>query len=206
MLNEFKAFIARGNVMDMAVGIIIGAAFTAIVTSLVDDLVNPLIGLVIGGGRFQRHQLRARRCAIYGRQFHQCGHQISDHRMGRVPAGQRREPCRQFGQGGRSAGRRRAKRPDQRRAAGRNPRRAESPLSPSCQAWARRLCAPCPDRAQVSATLPKRTIDMTRTYLPGVIAIGGRCRRLEYSCSIPVRKLADMGGPLPTRWPFWSMT
>jgi large conductance mechanosensitive channel len=49
MLNEFKNFIARGNVMDMAVGIIMGAAFTAIVTSLVDDLVNPLIGLVIGG-------------------------------------------------------------------------------------------------------------------------------------------------------------
>ena len=49
MLQEFKAFIARGNVLDMAVGIIIGAAFTAIVTSLVDDLVNPLIGLIVGG-------------------------------------------------------------------------------------------------------------------------------------------------------------
>lgn len=49
MIKEFKDFIARGNVMDMAVGIIMGAAFTAIVTSLVDDLVNPLIGLVIGG-------------------------------------------------------------------------------------------------------------------------------------------------------------
>ena len=49
MLEEFKNFIARGNVMDMAVGIIMGAAFTAIVTSLVDDLVNPLIGLIIGG-------------------------------------------------------------------------------------------------------------------------------------------------------------
>ncbi|WP_225026413.1 large conductance mechanosensitive channel protein MscL [Xinfangfangia pollutisoli] len=49
MLNEFKAFIAKGNVLDLAVGIIIGAAFTAIVTSLVDDLVNPLLGLVIGG-------------------------------------------------------------------------------------------------------------------------------------------------------------
>ena len=49
MLQEFKDFIARGNVMDMAVGIIMGAAFTAIVTSLVDDLVNPLIGLFMGG-------------------------------------------------------------------------------------------------------------------------------------------------------------
>ncbi len=45
MLKEFKDFIAKGNVMDMAVGIIIGAAFTAIVTSLVDDLINPLIGM-----------------------------------------------------------------------------------------------------------------------------------------------------------------
>lgn len=49
MINEFKEFIARGNVMDMAVGIIIGAAFTAIVTSLVGDLINPIIGLLTGG-------------------------------------------------------------------------------------------------------------------------------------------------------------
>ena len=49
MLREFRDFIARGNVMDMAVGIIIGAAFTAIVTSMVDDLVNPFIGLFVGG-------------------------------------------------------------------------------------------------------------------------------------------------------------
>lgn len=49
MLNEFKTFIARGNVLDLAVGVVIGAAFTAIVTSLVDDLINPLIGLIVGG-------------------------------------------------------------------------------------------------------------------------------------------------------------
>ncbi len=49
MLQEFKDFIARGNVMDMAVGIIIGAAFTAIVSSLVADLINPIIGLFMGG-------------------------------------------------------------------------------------------------------------------------------------------------------------
>ncbi|WP_150526403.1 large conductance mechanosensitive channel protein MscL [Roseibium sediminis] len=49
MLEEFKAFIAKGNVMDMAVGIIIGAAFTAIVKSMVDDLINPIIGLFTGG-------------------------------------------------------------------------------------------------------------------------------------------------------------
>ena len=49
MFQEFKTFIARGNVMDMAVGIIIGAAFTAIVSSLVADLVNPIISLFMGG-------------------------------------------------------------------------------------------------------------------------------------------------------------
>ncbi|MDJ0630438.1 MAG: large conductance mechanosensitive channel protein MscL [Rhodobacter sp.] len=49
MLQEFKDFIAKGNVMDMAVGIIIGAAFTAIVSSLVGDLINPIIGLFLGG-------------------------------------------------------------------------------------------------------------------------------------------------------------
>lgn len=49
MLNEFKNFIAKGNVMDMAVGIIVGAAFTAIVSSMVADLINPIIGLIIGG-------------------------------------------------------------------------------------------------------------------------------------------------------------
>lgn len=49
LISEFKEFINRGNVIDMAVGIIIGAAFTAIVTSLTDDIVNPLIKLITGG-------------------------------------------------------------------------------------------------------------------------------------------------------------
>ena len=52
-MNEFKKFIARGNVMDMAVGIIIGGAFTAIVTSLVNDIINPLLGL-FGGMNFDQ--------------------------------------------------------------------------------------------------------------------------------------------------------
>ncbi len=52
MLKEFKDFIAKGNVMDMAVGIIIGAAFTAIVGSLVSDLINPIISLFMGGVDF----------------------------------------------------------------------------------------------------------------------------------------------------------
>ena len=51
-MTEFKKFIARGNVMDMAVGIIIGGAFTAIVTSLVNDMLMPLLSLVIGGFDF----------------------------------------------------------------------------------------------------------------------------------------------------------
>lgn len=52
MLKDFRDFIARGNVMDMAVGIIIGAAFTAIVKSMVDDLINPIVGLFTGGVDF----------------------------------------------------------------------------------------------------------------------------------------------------------
>ena len=52
MLQEFKDFIAKGNVMDMAVGVIIGAAFTAIVKSMVGDLLNPIIGLFTGGVDF----------------------------------------------------------------------------------------------------------------------------------------------------------
>lgn len=49
MFKEFRTFIARGNVVDLAVGIIIGAAFTAIVNSLVGDLINPILGLLTGG-------------------------------------------------------------------------------------------------------------------------------------------------------------
>lgn len=52
MFNEFKQFIARGNVLDLAVGIIIGAAFTTIVKSLVDDILMPPIGLITGGVDF----------------------------------------------------------------------------------------------------------------------------------------------------------
>jgi large conductance mechanosensitive channel len=52
MLKEFKEFIARGSVIDLAVGIIIGAAFTAIVNSLVNDIIMPPIGLLLGGFDF----------------------------------------------------------------------------------------------------------------------------------------------------------
>ena len=50
MLGEFKTFIARGNVLDLAVGVIIGAAFGKIVASMTDDLIMPLISLITGGG------------------------------------------------------------------------------------------------------------------------------------------------------------
>lgn len=75
MLNEFKAFIMKGNVLDLAVGIIIGAAFTAIVTSLVDDLIQPLIGLIIGGIDFSTPGA-GWRCFVQRRQLHHCGDQV----------------------------------------------------------------------------------------------------------------------------------
>lgn len=55
MLQEFKAFIARGNVLDLAVAVIIGAAFGAIVTSLTGDVIMPAIGALIGGADFSNY-------------------------------------------------------------------------------------------------------------------------------------------------------
>ena len=55
MLEEFKAFISRGNVVELAVGIIIGAAFTGVVNSLVQDVLTPPIGWVTGGLDFSNH-------------------------------------------------------------------------------------------------------------------------------------------------------
>ncbi len=54
MLKEFRLFIAQGNVLDLAVGIVIGAAFGKITTSLVEDIINPIIGLLISGVDFSR--------------------------------------------------------------------------------------------------------------------------------------------------------
>ncbi len=47
-IQEFKSFIARGNVMDLAVGVIIGGAFSNITTSLVNDILNPILGIIAG--------------------------------------------------------------------------------------------------------------------------------------------------------------
>lgn len=58
MFKEFKAFIARGNVLDLAVAVIIGGAFGKIVTSLTDDIIMPLIGKVFGGLDFSSYFVR----------------------------------------------------------------------------------------------------------------------------------------------------
>ena len=55
MLSEFKAFIAKGNVLDLAVAVIIGAAFAKIVASLTDDIIMPILGAVFGGIDFSSH-------------------------------------------------------------------------------------------------------------------------------------------------------
>jgi large conductance mechanosensitive channel len=55
MLQEFKAFIAKGNVLDLAVAVIIGAAFAKIVTSLTDDIIMPIVGKVSGGLDFSSY-------------------------------------------------------------------------------------------------------------------------------------------------------
>lgn len=67
MIKEFRDFIMRGNVMDLAVAVIIGAAFTAIVNSLVDDIIMPIIGAIIGGVDFTSLAITAGNATItYG--------------------------------------------------------------------------------------------------------------------------------------------
>lgn len=66
-LDEFKAFISRGNVVDMAVGVIIGAAFGKIIASLVDDILMPLIGTLLGGLNFSSLSIKVGEAKIaYG--------------------------------------------------------------------------------------------------------------------------------------------
>jgi large conductance mechanosensitive channel len=66
MLNEFKQFAMRGNVVDMAVGIIIGAAFGAIVSGFVDQIMMPLLGMVTGGTDFSNMFVLLREGAVPG--------------------------------------------------------------------------------------------------------------------------------------------
>lgn len=66
-IKEFKDFISKGNVIDLAVGVIIGAAFGKIVSSLVDDIIMPLIGVIIGGIDFSALSIKVGEATIsYG--------------------------------------------------------------------------------------------------------------------------------------------
>ena len=69
-ISEFKAFVLRGNVMDMAIGVIIGTAFAAIVTALTEDFINPIINS-IGGAEVQG------KVAIWGGQYLNWGHFVT---------------------------------------------------------------------------------------------------------------------------------
>jgi len=67
ILKEFKEFISKGNVIDMAVGVIIGSSFSKIVSSLVNDVIMPLIGIIIGGLDFTKLSLTIKESTInYG--------------------------------------------------------------------------------------------------------------------------------------------
>ena len=105
MLRDFKAFMARGNVLDLAVAVIIGVAFGAVVTSMVNDIVMPPIGLILGGVDFkdlfvslngQSYPTLGRRQNGRGsgdrlRPVSEHGHQLPDHRAGDLPHRSSRE-------------------------------------------------------------------------------------------------------------------
>lgn len=66
-MKEFKEFISKGNVLDLAVGVVIGGAFTAIVNSLVNDVIMPLVGVILGGVDFTGLSLQVGEASIaYG--------------------------------------------------------------------------------------------------------------------------------------------
>jgi large conductance mechanosensitive channel len=64
ILAEFKEFAVKGNAIDMAVGIIVGAAFNKVVTSLVNDVIMPPIGMLLGGGDFKNLQVVFKKASI----------------------------------------------------------------------------------------------------------------------------------------------
>lgn len=65
IMSEFKEFIARGNVVDLAVGVIVGSAFGKIVTSLVNDILMPIIGVILGGIDFTNLTIKFNEATIY---------------------------------------------------------------------------------------------------------------------------------------------
>lgn len=69
MLKEFKKFISKGNVVDLAVGVVIGGAFGKIVSSLVDNIIMPLVGVIIGGINFSNLTLKIKDATIEYGQF-----------------------------------------------------------------------------------------------------------------------------------------
>ena len=69
IIGEFKEFIARGNVVDLAVGVIIGSAFGKIVTSLVNDILMPIIGVILGGVNFTNLTLKFKDATISSGNF-----------------------------------------------------------------------------------------------------------------------------------------
>ena len=62
--QDFKAFMSRGNIVDLAIGLVVGAAFTAIVNSLVNDIIKPLIALLVDGDLANSSSSCAKRCTI----------------------------------------------------------------------------------------------------------------------------------------------
>ena len=67
ILNEFKKFISKGNALDLAIGVVVGSAFSKIVSSLVNDIIMPLVGVVIGGIDFANLSLKVGQATInYG--------------------------------------------------------------------------------------------------------------------------------------------
>ena len=69
ILKEFKEFAMRGNVIDMAVGVVIGAAFGKIVSSLVDDIIMPLVGVATGGMNFTDFKWVVQKAVINGQEI-----------------------------------------------------------------------------------------------------------------------------------------
>ena len=68
-LEEFKKFIAKGNVLDLAIAVVIGNAFNKIVSSLVDDVIMPLVGVIIGGIHFEGIKITVGNASIMVRSF-----------------------------------------------------------------------------------------------------------------------------------------
>lgn len=78
LLTEFKEFAFKGNVVDMAVGVVIGGAFTAIVSSLVADIINPLLGLLTGGKDFSQLYVVLKSTEAYDEALKEAGHVTLD--------------------------------------------------------------------------------------------------------------------------------